>query len=705
MKIKNILSTIILVLILTLTVGFSAFVSEMSISNLVAEVRLNENVRITGVSVVSSSNGSMNSLDYDEDSILGNVYLKVINSTLTLEVEVTNFGNAVMGIESHSGSTETLIYPISGYEEKTSLCDESGNCTLGSVTKFNVTLGYDYYDPTVKDHEFKLDFVFKKMHSITYTDITNNNYPSYIMDGQTLSVNLGSSAPSKLDVYSNGIKLSTGYSYVNGILTISEVTGDIEVSKYIPVAKLVSGDLTTIGSEVCIKDECFYIINNDGSKVTMLAKYNLHVGNIVTYKVSEVDNDNNDYVVKQLNYIDDDASALPLLESSGLEGDEYSDFEVTPIENSTGIQNNSANGCDDSDVRVGVLNFSSSLYWREYNSETRQLQLKSTYGTDYAAYIYDSNSMLYSYIENYKEYLNNLGTVVTDSRLISDSELNSIGCVDSSCSSGANWIYSSSYWTGMAYNHISVKFVKCDGTIDYGLASSDYYGLRPVIEISVEDIYVPPVAKVVSGDYDTVGSEVCLENECFYVISSTDDSVTMLSKYNLLVGNSVDENWNVTPLANSTGIQDSSARGYFEIDEGVSGFPIIGTVPFSSTDTTSYEDSTIKDYVDNYGLYLKSTGFNLNDVRLLTFDEIMEFSHSKNIGSTLESGLGTLDSEEYVFSSAPSWLYSTSYWLGSALDDIAVYRIDTSAFLHPDMPELDDDVSVRPVITISKDYF
>ena len=49
MKIRNVLSSIILVLILTLTVGFSAFVSEMSISNLVAEVRVQKDVRITNV--------------------------------------------------------------------------------------------------------------------------------------------------------------------------------------------------------------------------------------------------------------------------------------------------------------------------------------------------------------------------------------------------------------------------------------------------------------------------------------------------------------------------------------------------------------------------------------------------------------------------------------------------------------------------------
>ena len=53
MKIRNILSTIILVLVLTLTVGFSAFVSEMSISNIVSVVRIEKDVRITGLSLLA----------------------------------------------------------------------------------------------------------------------------------------------------------------------------------------------------------------------------------------------------------------------------------------------------------------------------------------------------------------------------------------------------------------------------------------------------------------------------------------------------------------------------------------------------------------------------------------------------------------------------------------------------------------------------
>ena len=117
----------------------------MSISNLVAEVRLNENVRITGVSVVSSSNGGMNSLDYDEDSIIGNINLKGANSTVTLEVEITNFGNTYYGIYGIFNYDNVLYKQLDGYEYCDMLCDENGKLyvTEGIVENFSTELEYE----------------------------------------------------------------------------------------------------------------------------------------------------------------------------------------------------------------------------------------------------------------------------------------------------------------------------------------------------------------------------------------------------------------------------------------------------------------------------------------------------------------------------------------------------------------------------------
>ena len=51
------------------------------------------------------------------------------------------------------------------------------------------------------------------------------------------------------------------------IITIENVSNDIEIKKKKePVAKLVNGDLDTVDSEICIKDECFHVISSTSDR-------------------------------------------------------------------------------------------------------------------------------------------------------------------------------------------------------------------------------------------------------------------------------------------------------------------------------------------------------------------------------------------------------------------------------------------------------
>ena len=192
------------------------------------------------------------------------------------------------------------------------------------------------------------------------------------------------------------------------------------------------------------------------------------------------------------------------------------------------------------------------------------------------------------------------------------------------------------------------------------------------------------LVRVVSGDGTQVGNEVCIKNECFYVISSTDSTVTMLSKYNLLVGNGVDEDWNVTPLLNPTGIQDTG------VDDGQ--LLKVGTTAFSSdikkgTNYSDYNGSIVEGYVNNYNSYLISQGVTPMEARLITKDELI--------------GLGCSVSD-YSCSDAPSWVYATSYWSGSAFDENHIWEV-TVDFTYNNYYS-DNFYGVRPVIVISRDY-
>ena len=194
--------------------------------------------------------------------------------------------------------------------------------------------------------------------------------------------------------------------------------------------KVVSGDLNTVGSEICIGEECFYLMKNDGRSVTMLAKYNLYVGNECSSSTSCI---------------------------------EY--------ENVTGIQNLSMVGCP------------SDYSYPRYG--TTQFGLSTSY----------SSSIIVEYINNYKVYLEHMNIQIEEARLITPNELEKLGCVydyeniSGSClPSSYNWIYSTSYWTSIAYEPSTVWTVRSDGYLDDYFPYINYsFGVRPVIKIPLTE--------------------------------------------------------------------------------------------------------------------------------------------------------------------------------------------------------------------------
>ena len=250
----KIIAFLVIVIVCTLTLGYSAFGSEMSISNIVADVRIASDVRVTGVSMSSSSNGTVNSIEYDVDSIFGNINLNDFNATVTLMVSITNFGNEEMGIWDITGLTDNLYKSINSYELKTKLCDSSGNCSLGSITNFYITIGYDSYDAITKNHDIKLDFEFRKMHQVTYTGITNNGYPTSVIDGGNLTFTATRNIPPKIIVFdSNNNRMDYDlYSYLNNTFNFDNVTSDI-VLKYQAKAYMASLSSDTYFKESAYK--------------------------------------------------------------------------------------------------------------------------------------------------------------------------------------------------------------------------------------------------------------------------------------------------------------------------------------------------------------------------------------------------------------------------------------------------------------------
>lgn len=190
------------------------------------------------------------------------------------------------------------------------------------------------------------------------------------------------------------------------------------------------------------------------------------------------------------------------------------------------------------------------------------------------------------------------------------------------------------------------------------------------------------------------GEEVCIGNECFYVINVDTDSnkVKLLTKYNLKVGYRVHAQLEAEgfkrfsfEMTDPTGIQDSTALGGF-----------YGQVNGDFTGTVDFDETKINGYISNYMDYLKET------YGVDATGEIMDANIVHIFGCDINENCD----------STPEWFRSTSYWiniLGSQTRESAIVRDElTTEFLSPkvDLDVTNTEVAgVRPVVTVEVQLF
>ena len=191
------------------------------------------------------------------------------------------------------------------------------------------------------------------------------------------------------------------------------------------VVTIKSGTGTNIGDEICVGNECFYVISSDREKISMLSKYNLNAGGVY-------------------------------------EGGTYVEFtsEATGLQNPTMIGHKPGTG-----RWYGTIVFSDTKYWE---------------GTD-TKYVYNSNSRLYPHIENYKNYLNSLGLTTLEARVIKQDELFNVKNHYNNTS--PDWLHSSSYWTGMGWDTTVYAMFSRDYYAPRHFDDYAVVGIRPVITI------------------------------------------------------------------------------------------------------------------------------------------------------------------------------------------------------------------------------
>lgn len=259
--------------ILFLSIGWAAFQSTFNIKNLYATVRVDRDIRVTGVQAISNTNsGRSNYEEYNVSSIYSTAYLPNQNSTVTYRVEVTNVGNVKAGIYSVGEIYKIINSNIDSDLEikSTTLVLKETLCDVRSVATFDVVIGYktNGYDGSHNTHLVTIYFDFRRVFDINYYGFGNTSgLDDEMMDGDTKTITFNSTTGIPANTTTTG---ATGsYNPTTHILTLSNITvtglnDTIVVSRHygityvdftgntnnLPTNIIYTGGTITLGSEV-----------------------------------------------------------------------------------------------------------------------------------------------------------------------------------------------------------------------------------------------------------------------------------------------------------------------------------------------------------------------------------------------------------------------------------------------------------------------
>ena len=296
-------------------------------------------------------------------------------------------------------------------------------------------------------------------YSATYSDGVKLEEKDYLKSGETQNIKVrvkyrDDINADELPTENQSLSLKFMVTYIQADDTAKDRNKLINIISQEEEGKLLPGD------EIAISTEHFYVVSSNENETVMLAKYNLLVGNIVNYNPAPTN---------------------------------------TLIEDTTegyGLQSEIAKGYIGSNSGItGVTIFSPTSYWLVSPYSPAQ-GLKEQYpgsinGPDYPD-VYDSNSSVYTYVEDYKTRLQKLGANVDEARLLTYVEAINLGCdfTNNTCTNVSEknkFVYSSSYWLGTYVG--GVLTIRNSGMMGEEACNYPYSsGVRPVIVLNTSDI-------------------------------------------------------------------------------------------------------------------------------------------------------------------------------------------------------------------------
>lgn len=223
----------IFAVIIFLTVGYSAFSDNLSVTGIIASIRADKTIRVTA----SSCSGiGASSVDYSQSSVISDVSLPA-GESITYNFDVTNFGNTLMAISDvklvnrSNQPISNLTYQFNDYNINTKICNSSNVC-INNITKTISVTVTNNGSGTVNEN-LNINMKFSEVYKVVYNDVTIGE----IVKGGTFNHTFTNDIPESVSL--DG-KYDT-FNYNNNTLTIQNVTSDIVVHN--AYAILYNGEL------------------------------------------------------------------------------------------------------------------------------------------------------------------------------------------------------------------------------------------------------------------------------------------------------------------------------------------------------------------------------------------------------------------------------------------------------------------------------
>ena len=247
------------------------------------------------------------------------------------------------------------------------------------------------------------------------------------------------------------------------------------------------GDVIALCNNNTKVSEDFYVISDNGSTVTALAKYNLLVGNKFIYDESG-----------------ETKTAISTSEEGyGLQSEKTKESLVIDASGNftsyTVMGGIAFSNYDTSNIINNCYSSSEHCYYAYWGTADRGLNSK--YGSSYPADVFDSNSNLYAPLKNYENYIKNtLNKTSASTKLLTYNEAIALGCDEStnSCASAPSWVTTTFYYLGSASGYPFIYIINPADSIqtDHGSSFSNsaspdgdfIIGLRPVITIKKSEL-------------------------------------------------------------------------------------------------------------------------------------------------------------------------------------------------------------------------